>query len=473
MSLPATLPLEIVRNYAPAVAFHQNERWLSCSIEYLCSGGTTLNNQLFIVYKDNNSAQLWVTASSDLETWRAQQIPHEYAYGVALTAMDGVLYLAYSSYDSSHIMWAQSSDGWNWTAKGQINGEDINQTPALVTRGDTVICVFSSSTGSPSLRQGTYTAQGGWKDSWEIPGHTAYQVALAVDNSGGNLLFYASQSIDGVNWINTQEIPNAGSVPSLTFFQGRFWLSWCGTDSNQSFCNCYLAADLSANIPPISNPTQADLMARSSPDYFLNVTDCVQSGQPLGDAPIYYAVQENKDKGTITILYIFLYAYQPGQTIRLPGFTALIWNIGYHQADVEHFYVTLKPDSSQPDGFAKQEFYLISRLMVIPTLSRRMKWIITMGQMAPTLLNGEKAILADMRLLLRAIPIGLSIIIIIIIIIIDRPIFDTLTKLLNYSGLRCPCWTRDLESEIIHGRLGDAILCKYGALWRAPNRTPF
>jgi hypothetical protein len=278
----------------------------------------SLKDQLFIVYKDNSSAQLWVTSSSDLKNWRTQSIPHQYAYGVALTAMGWTMYLAYSSYDSSHMMWASSSDGWNWIGQGQIGGEDTNQTPALVTRKDTVVCVFSSSTGSPALRECTYTTTAGWKASWEIPGQTAYQVALAVDDSTQKLLmayssntdsqFYASESTDGVNWINTQEIPNMGSVPSLTFFENKFWLSWCGTGADKSFCNFYLAGDLGTNMTPIPKPKQSDLMAHSSPDYFLNVDVSIQGGQPLNKAPMYYAVQANQDKRTFSIHYILLYA---------------------------------------------------------------------------------------------------------------------------------------------------------------------
>jgi hypothetical protein len=34
----------------------------------------------------------------------------------------------------------------------------------------------------------------------------------------------------------------------------------------------------------------------------------------------------------------------------------LLFFIGYHQADVEHFTVTLKPDRTQPGGYANMGF---------------------------------------------------------------------------------------------------------------------
>lgn len=182
-----------------------------------------------------------------------------------------------------------------------------------------------------------------------------------ASSSNHSSQFYSSESKDGANWYAMQGIPNEGSVPSLTFFQGRFWLSWTGTDSNSTFCNCCLASDLSYDFPPIINPTQADLQAHSSPDFYLSISDSVWGGQRLGTGPMYFAVKEDKAKGTIIIHYIFLYAYQPGQTVRVlkavvPEFDALLWDVGYHQADLEHFAVTLKPLQTSPQTFEIQNF---------------------------------------------------------------------------------------------------------------------
>ncbi|KAE9376432.1 hypothetical protein N431DRAFT_462267 [Stipitochalara longipes BDJ] len=315
------------------------------------------NNILYIVYTDTSGDALWVTYSSDLVTWKVQRIDGQAAYGVSLTAMGGTMYMAYSSSNSSHMQWSSTTNGTDWTFQGQIRGEDTNCTPCLVTQGDCIRCVFSSSTGSPSLLECTYTVAHGWTDSVPIPGQTAFQVALAVDShrtllmaysSNTSSQFYASRSTNGDFWDNTQEIPNTGSVPSLTFFQNHFWLSWTGTDSAGTLNNSYLASDLAYNFAPITNPTQGDLAAHSSPDFYLDVNSSVWNGQALGSAPMYFAIQGDSVKNTLTIHYIFLYAYQPGQTIRVKpvfgsSFDALVWKIGYHQADVEHFAVQLDP----------------------------------------------------------------------------------------------------------------------------------
>jgi hypothetical protein len=50
---------------------------------------------------------------------------------------------------------------------------------------------------------------------------------------------------------------------------------------------------------------------------------------------------------TVTIHYILLYGYQPGQAIRRLGeepYNLIIWTIGAHQGDLERFAVTLTTD---------------------------------------------------------------------------------------------------------------------------------
>ena len=455
MALPSSLPLEVVKKYAPAAVFHRSEEYFPCSIEYLLSGASmnfrkwslnvpipgqhcftphaaifgdyyvlayksydsediwvtrtkdptydkgwelfgvsvgtqrasridlgfcSFNGNMYIVYTeaDTGSAQLWVTWSNDFVNWSYQKIPSQYAYGVALTAMGDKMFLVYSSYDDSHMKWSWTSNGTDWNIMDQVRGEDTNQTPALVTLDDTIFCVFSSSNHDSHLNITKYTEKEGWLNSWDV-GQSAGQVTLAADPKSGKLLmafsethssqFWAVESIDdGVNWINAQQIPEKGTVPSLIFYQERFQLSWAGTDSNKSFCNCYLTSDLGYNFAPIAHPKQADLEAVSSDptnplsrsNFFLDVDSSVWCGLPLDQTPMYYAVQKDKDQGTITIHYIYLYAYQPGQTFRVQQddghrIDCLLWDIGYHQADVEHFAVVLKP-SGEPDSFTVQQF---------------------------------------------------------------------------------------------------------------------
>lgn len=127
-------------------------------------------DNLFIVYTDSNSDQLWVTWSSDLANWQYKQIAQS-AYGVSLTAMSGNMYMAYSSSNRSHMMWPITSNGTDWEFKGQIGVEDTNCTTALLTQGDVVRCIFSSSTGSPDLLETSYTEAAGWAgSSWSISG---------------------------------------------------------------------------------------------------------------------------------------------------------------------------------------------------------------------------------------------------------------------------------------------------------------
>src|SRR5262245_49633781 len=73
--------------------------------------------------------------------------------------------------------------------------------------------------------------------------------------------------------------------------------------------------------PPVSIPdldTLIRTISNTNPNityyYAIDINPSQFSGQPVGQAPMYYAVQEFED--CIEITFVMLYAFQGGQTIR-------------------------------------------------------------------------------------------------------------------------------------------------------------
>src|SRR5690242_18001234 len=87
-----SLPLDIVKQYAPAVKFHENERVFPCTIEYILKGATL-----------------------NYRTWRlAQKIDKQFTAVPTAVFFKGYLYIIYASDPNSQISVSRSTDGVNW-----------------------------------------------------------------------------------------------------------------------------------------------------------------------------------------------------------------------------------------------------------------------------------------------------------------------------------------------------------------------
>jgi hypothetical protein len=114
--------------------------------------------------------------------------------------------------------------------------------------------------------------------------------------------------------------------------------------------NMFVASALSGDLATendITNPTQQDLATNTESQWYVQINQSQNNGQPVGQAPMYYAVQQGPGL-TITIHYIFLYAYQGGQTFELGGTAGYMWDLGMHQGDLEIFSNQLR--ESTPRG---------------------------------------------------------------------------------------------------------------------------
>lgn len=422
--LKMSVPLDVVKTYSPVFRFHENEKYYPCSIEYLLQNSTLLyrnfsianqitgqstsdtpaiasfNGWLYMVYRDSNGFDLYVTRSPDGITWQdtqkisgvqggsptlvefenklwliwhglfsaqlwiahsedglhfegIQKIAGQKAWNTAITVYDGELFMVYADSASSQLWMSQSADGSTWTNTRHIDGQ-MTTNPAVTTFEDNVVMVYvDPGIDTSTLFVSTYTSQKGWTPAKVISGQQASAPALTTfenclfmtySEPNNSQQFWASRSFDinGVHWQDTQRLPGQhGDIPSLCVFHNSIYMVY--RDGTQLWSTSCQEADLSTHTP-IPNPTQATLSKYSSESYYVLINESQFTGQPVPAAPLYYAIQESGD--TIQIDYLILYAYQGGQTVRAlragTEFNCILETIGVHQGDLEHFNIKLQ-----------------------------------------------------------------------------------------------------------------------------------
>lgn len=400
----ASVPLDVVKKWAPAGKFHSSERQRPCSIEHLLEGATLnmrtwrpaqqipLNQQtgtpsaavlqeklwivsvaqdpscqlycssfngdswegpwsidgqsahandstigmavfqdkLWIVYagRDSNE-QLYSSCSSDGRKWEYRAIAGQGAFHPSITVYHGSLWMVYSSTSDSTTYQSQSQNGWDWTGPKPIDPDSTKFDKAsLITFKDKMLFVNGGGSGGhgSDLYAAVYNPESDSWDSHRIEGQQAYRVAMAVcqdwlvmtysDNHSSQ--FYCSRSQDGVNWQDTEQIPEQnGSETAMAIYRDRAYLIYAGTERSGRLYFSSIPTDRQyIGWPSIQNPTQKDLQTYSGEDYYVKVADSQFGGQSFPQAPLYYAVQNYTDassgKKYMLIHYLFLYAFQGG-----------------------------------------------------------------------------------------------------------------------------------------------------------------
>ncbi|KAF7557362.1 hypothetical protein G7Z17_g650 [Cylindrodendrum hubeiense] len=181
-------------------------------------------------------------------------------------------------------------------------------------------------------------------------------VITYTSKCGGQSDLFTGTSGDGILWEDNQQLHFDGSVSALENCSGKLVVVWTPIENQDSANNGNGQLNISRlNVPlgsdqrpPIERPTQGDLwgvsLQKLADQFYLDIHQDGWKGQPLGQAPLYYATTHDLEKAEVTIHYIFLYAYQNGQTVRRAGgicYDAVINDIGSHQGDLERFAVTL------------------------------------------------------------------------------------------------------------------------------------
>ena len=127
-----TLSLDIVKKYAPAVKFHENERIFPCSIEYLLKGSTLnyrtwrdakkidkqsagtpaaifFKDYLYIIYNSSDRSEgIWVSRSRDGATWGDTHNIGQQASGLDAAVFQDKIWIVYSDANSPQASYALS-----------------------------------------------------------------------------------------------------------------------------------------------------------------------------------------------------------------------------------------------------------------------------------------------------------------------------------------------------------------------------
>ncbi|MBW4459024.1 MAG: VCBS repeat-containing protein [Nodosilinea sp. WJT8-NPBG4] len=103
----------------------------------------------------------------------------------------------------------------------------------------------------------------------------------------------------------------------------------------------------------VTSPTQQDLKQYNGSNYYVVISPSQFPGEPVGTAPMYYAIQVYQD--AVQISYLMLYAYQGGQTCRAlragTEFDCVVESLGMHQGDLERVVVTLVPNDQGTESY--------------------------------------------------------------------------------------------------------------------------
>ncbi|KAF7122254.1 hypothetical protein CNMCM5793_000211 [Aspergillus hiratsukae] len=405
MSVPL-VPIETVQKFAPSVNFHPNERYFPCGIEYMLQGGNLhqrtfrsarkiagqntstpalacLNNYLVMVYKDAdaNSSQLWGSRSTNGIDWiDTQQIPGDA--------------------NSSQLWVTSSADGLSWAPAKHIQGQ-ATSVPAIATYNNTLFMVYRDTDNFQLwMSQATQKPDGSlyWFNTKHIDGQKTDIPALAVFKNKLVMVYTGEHSsqlwvsqYDGTNWTTAQIDGQHTSVPALAVLGD--WIIMTYKDSNSTqfwathskdgyhWTDAIQITGQAGYIPALAVMKDMALMKdvlwmvysdshssqlwnelrKTAPDYgwWLEVNPTQFSGQKIGDAVMYYAVQKKGDQ--VKINYIILYAYQGGQTLEvstgLPtAFTGFVVDTGAHVGDLERFAVYLRDNHDGTYTFDSAEF---------------------------------------------------------------------------------------------------------------------
>lgn len=318
-------------------------------------GGPTLvvfKGKLWLIWHGALSAQLYIASTEDGLTWSGiQEVKGREAWKTSIAVYEDQLFMVYTDVLGSQLFMSQSVDGVNWIESVAIEGQ-LSSQASITTFNNSIVMVYShAKIDNNTLYITYYTSKSGWSTPQAILGHeTASPVLTAIGEwlflsyPDANLSsqFWAVRSQDGVVWKEKLALPGQyGDIPALAVYEntvymayrlGRnLWFTWCEN------------GDLTIH-PPILNPTQETLGTHSDPSYYVEINPEQYPGQPIPEAPMYYAVQQNGDQ--LTIHYPILYANQTGQTCRAlrlgSNFDAILETLGDHQGDFERFNITLQ-----------------------------------------------------------------------------------------------------------------------------------
>jgi hypothetical protein len=278
---------------------------------------TVFQDKLWIAYTGQDGPSIYVSWSADGKSWEYKRVEGQSTWAPVMTAYNGGLYMVYRSDKDSTTWQSESRNGLDWVNTRPIPGREFVNA-CLVFFKEKLHLVYAGGRAGSDLYSLQYDPSSGTWESAKIEGQAAYNVALApcrdslvmVYSGNNSSQFYCSQTPDGKSWQDTQPIPGQnGSVPAFLTHGDRAYMI-CAREGakGQLYITSISSESGLTKFSPIINPRQEDLLKHSSEDFYISIAESQWGGQPIPQAPMYYAVQEDDER--VRIHYIFLYAKQ-------------------------------------------------------------------------------------------------------------------------------------------------------------------
>lgn len=253
------LPIEVIKEYAPALRFHPDEQYFPCSIEYLLEGATlhyenftaptqingqqcserpsivNFRSQLFMVYKDFKTSQFFLARSSDGSSWGTSSSllspPSPKPTTQCLAVFQDQLFIIFSEVKTSRLWITRSPDGQTFPAPQPIPNQR-GLAPVAISFSDSLFLVYRDPKTTQLWMTSSSDGQN-WTNPAQIEGQHAYKPSLAVFDdklilvytNPGNRQLSLSQYTTSSGWTAPSRIldrASSHSAPALATIDG--WL---------------------------------------------------------------------------------------------------------------------------------------------------------------------------------------------------------------------------------------------------------
>lgn len=315
----------------------------------------TYKDRVWMVWHSVLSSQLWIADSADGLKWdNIRKIESQHSWKAALTVYNGNLFMVYTDSASSQLWSTRSVDGITWTGTERVAGQ-FGTHVALTTFAEKVVMIYAHpAIGNTQFYISEYDGQ--WAPARIIQGVSGTAASLTtigdamfLTYNNGDEQVHSTRSLDGQRWEETQILPGQkGDIPASCVMNNIVYIVYRQeTHLYSTFCE---NGDLTEQAS-IDSPTIQDLGKFNSISWYVQINPSQYPGQPIPQAPMYYAVQSKGSQ--IFISYPILYGDQGGQTVRAlragTEFNCIINTVGQHQGDLERFTILLEPPTT-PDG---------------------------------------------------------------------------------------------------------------------------
>jgi hypothetical protein len=253
-----------------------------------------------------------MTSSYDGYDWTKWRYTGLSVWAQNVRVYQNQLVMVWSSLHDSNIWYVTSTDGLKWKIVGKT-GANTTTTPSVTTinvQGNKrMISVFTDNGGNGDVWSSYYPGgNGGWNSVQKIAGlNSDFPIVSSIPATmptGSDILFMAynsaqgspsqlsaarSTDLTGVVWSAPFQLAEQqrGVPTTMTLFNNSMHIIY------QNNRNMFVASALSGDLATkndSTNPTQQDLANNTESQWYVQINQSQNNGQPVGQAPMYYAV---------------------------------------------------------------------------------------------------------------------------------------------------------------------------------------